>query len=139
MKNKKTIIKRRIGVILTYLSLLIIDLVFEYCKIYQWTYVLGIIEIIAFVVFVMSFVTTYLKSGLWKFIHKPIKQLDEREIILTSNSLRYAYSIFTIFVLVLLLVFAITEIYVDIVLVVSLILFAHILPASVIAWTEKNI
>ena len=139
MKNKKTIIKRRIGVILTYLSLLIIDLVFEYCKIYQLTYVLGIIGIIAFVVFVTSFVTTYLKSGLWKFIHKPIKQLDEREIILTSNSLRYAYSIFTIFVLVLLLVFAITEIYVDIVLVVSLILFAHILPASVIAWTEKNI
>ena len=139
MKNKKTIIKRRIGVILTYLSLLIIDLVFEYCKIYQLTYVLGIIGIIAFVVFVTSFVTTYLKSGLWKFIHKPLKQLDEREIILTSNSLRYAYSIFTIFVLVLLLVFAITEIYVDIVLVVSLILFAHILPASVIAWTEKNI
>ncbi|MCD6113634.1 MAG: hypothetical protein J7J86_10275, partial [Bacteroidales bacterium] len=128
MKNKKTIIKRRIGVILTYLSLLIIDLVFEYCKIYQLTYVLGIIGIIAFVVFVTSFVTTYLKSGLWRFIHKPLKQLDEREIILTSNSLRYAYSIFTIFVLVLLLVFAITEIYVDIVLVVSLILFAHILP-----------
>ena len=54
-------------------------------------------------------------------------------------SLRYAYSIFTVVVLALLLSLALTNTPIDVVLVASLILFAHILPASVIAWTEKVI
>ncbi len=136
---KKSIKKRRIGVVLTLLSLCSMVLIFEYCKIEQRDSSLIAIEIIPFIIFLVSFIVTFTKTGLWGFIHKPLKKLDEREIALTSMSLRYAYSIFTVVVLALLLSLALTNTPIDVVLVASLILFAHILPASVIAWTEKVI
>ena len=136
---KNSIKKRRIGVITTLISLLSIVLIFEYFRIEQRDSNLIAIEIILIIVFIVSFVLTFIKTGLWGFIHKPLKKLDEREIALTSKSLRYAYATFTVVVLALLLSLAITQIQINVVLVVSLILFAHILPASVIAWTEKVI
>ncbi len=136
---KKSIKKRRIGVVLTILSLCSMVLIFEYYKIEQRDSSLIAIETVPIIIFLVSFVLTYIKTGLWGFIHKPLKNLDEREIALTSMSLRYAYGIFTIVVLALLLSLALTNTPIDVVLVVSLILFAHILPASVIAWTEKVI
>ncbi len=136
---KKSIKNRRIGVIVTIISLFSIVLIFEYFKIEQRDSYLIAIEIIPIIVFIVSFILTFIKTGLWGFIHKPLKKLDEREIALTSKSLRYAYATFTVVVLVLLLSLAITQIQIDVVLVASLILFAHILPASVIAWTEKVI
>lgn len=139
MELRKSIKKRRIGVMLTYLSLFSTVLIFEYCTVKQWTNILKITEIASIVVLSVSFVFTYLKTGLWGFTHKPLKKLDEREIALTSKSLRYAYGIFTVIILVLLLSFALTDTPANIVLVVSLVLFAHILPASIIAWTEKEI
>ena len=114
-------------------------LIFEYCKVGQRNSAMIAIEIIPFTLFLVSFIVTFIKTGLWGFIHKPLKKLDEREIAVTSKSLRYAYSIFTVVVLFILLSIAITNLQVDVVLVASLILFAHILPASVIAWTEKVI
>lgn len=110
-----------------------------YCKIHQRNINCIVIEIIAIIIFSASFALTFIKTGLWRFIHKPLKKLDEREITLTSKSLRYAYGIFTVIVLVLLLSFAITDTPIDVVIVASLILFAHILPASIIAWTEKEV
>jgi len=139
MAPQKSIIVRRVGVILTYTSLICIVLIFEYSRGNQWTSFLIVFETIAFVFFLIGFVLTYLKIGLWSFIHRPLKKLDEREIALTSKSLRYAYGIFTIVILVVLLSFAVMVISVSIVLVASLILFAHLLPASFIAWTEKLI
>ena len=91
------------------------------------------------IVFITSLVSTFFKTGLWKFTHKPLNNLDEREIELTSKSLRYAYSLFTVIVLLLLLSFSVINKPLNIVLVVSLILVAHKLPVSVIAWTEKQV
>lgn len=139
MEMKKSIEKRRIGIILTLLSLGSILFIFEYGTIGQWNTILTISGIISIIVFIVSLVLTFFKTGLWKFIHKPLKELDEREIALTSKSLRYAYAIFTVAVLGLLLFLAITAIPIDVVIVASLILFAHLLPASVLAWTEKII
>jgi len=139
MEMRKSIKKRRIGVIFTLLSLCSMVLIFEYCKIEQCDSAILPIEIIPIIIFVMSFIATFIKTGLWGFIHKPLKKLDEREIALTSKSLRYVYGIFTIVVLALLLSLAITQTQIDVVVVASLILFAHILPASYIAWTEKEI
>ncbi len=139
MELQKSIKNRRVGVILTYISLFIIVLIFEYCSVRKWTNILITIEIISIVVLLLSFVFTYLKTGLWRFIHKPLKKLDEREIALTSKSLRYAYGIFTVIILFLLLSFTLTGMTLNIVIIVSLIVFAHILPASIIAWTEKEI
>ena len=137
MKKERAL--RKTGVITTTLSLIAIVIIFEYGKVnLQRNYFL-VLEILAILAFLISFFLTYAKTGLWKFTHKPLKELDEREIALTSKSLRFAYGIFSVTVLVLLLSLAIIETQIDIVLVVSLILFAHIIPASVIAWTEKNV
>ena len=138
MDLKKSLERRRFGVVITLFSLLSVVLIFEYSKIEQWNTILKIAEFSSLLVFIVSFSFTFIKTGLWKFTHKPLKELDEREIALTSKSLRYAYSIFTIIVLLVLLLFSIVEKPLTIVLVVSLILFAHLLPASVIAWTVKQ-
>ena len=137
-QTKQIVENRRIGVVLTLISLCAMVGIFECCKINRKMNIFITTEIIAFIIFLISFSLTYLKTGLWRFTHKPLKTLDERELALTSKSLRYAYVIFTVIVLVLLLSLAIFSAKIDIVLVVSLILLAHLLPASVIAWTEKD-
>ncbi len=139
MEMRKSIKKRRIGVIFTLLSLTSIVLIFEYFRINQSDGAIIAIEIIPIIIFIISFILTFIKTGLWAFIHKPIKKLDEREITLTSKSLRNAYGIFTVLTLIILLSFAVTNTSIDVVIVASLILFAHILPASYIAWTEKEV
>ena len=138
MEQEKTNKNRRAGVILTLISLIAVVIIFEYGKLYQRNLFLIVVELAIIIIFLISLTLTYVKTGLWKFTHKPLNKLDEREIALTSKSLRYTYGIFTVIVLILLLSLAIMEINIDIVLVVSLILFAHILPASIIAWTEKT-
>ncbi|MCP5061021.1 MAG: hypothetical protein GY936_00965 [Ignavibacteriae bacterium] len=139
MELTKSIQERRIGVIVTFVSLLSIVLIFEYCKSIGWNNSPIITEIILIIIFITSLVSTFFKTGLWKFTHKPLSNLDERETELTSKSLRYAYSLFTVIVLFLLLSFSLINKPLNIVLVASLILVAHMLPASVIAWTEKQI
>ena len=139
MGLRKSIRKRRSGVILTYISLVSMVLIFEYCKISQWTNLYVTLEIVLIIAFIVCFIVTYLKTELWNFIHKPLIKLDEREIALTSKSLRYAYGIFTVVILSVLLSFALMATTIDVVVVASLILFAHLLPASVIAWTEKEV
>ena len=137
MKPVKSNENRKIGVILTILSLCAMVGIFECCKINRKINIFIATEIIAFLIFLISFGLTYLKTGLWQFTHKSLKKLDEREIALTSKSLRIAYAIFTVIVLFLLLSLAIFNAKIDVVLVAALIILAHILPASVIAWTEN--
>ncbi len=139
MELQKSFKNRKIGVILTYLSLLSALLVFEYAREEGFNLFLKVTEVLLILLFVLSFVFTYVKTGLWGYTHKPLRELDEREIILISKSLRYAYTSFTILVLLLLMSFAITNASIDMVLVASLIIFAHLLPSSIIAWTEKNL
>jgi len=142
MKQEKSISKRRLGVVVTFFSLFGIVVIFEYGRIehlLEKNNFLQIAGIISLIVFVIGLVFTFIKTGLWKFTHKSLKKLDEREVALTSKSLRYAYAIFTVFLLLLLLSFSIFDMHLSMVLIVSLIIFAHLLPASIIAWTEKRI
>ena len=138
MGQKKLIRRKRFGVVTTLVSLFGAAFIFEYAISHQWSVQLSIIEFVMLGVFFISFIFTFLKTGLWKFTHKPLDVLDEREMKLTSKSLRYAYMIFSIIVLALLLAFSVLDRPLSVVLVVALILFAHLLPASFIAWTEKN-
>ncbi|OQX96841.1 MAG: hypothetical protein B6I20_13920 [Bacteroidetes bacterium 4572_117] len=141
MEQKKSISKRRLGVVITFISLFSIVSIFEYGRIehlLEQNIILQITGIISLIVFIVSLTLTFIKTGLWKFTHKSLNTLDEREIILTSKSLRYAYAIFTVFTLFLLLSLSILGKPLSIVSVVSLIVFTHLLPASVIAWTERK-
>ena len=138
MGQKKLIRRRRFGVVTTLVSLFGAAFIFEYAiSHHQWSMQLSIIEFVMLGAFFVSFIFTFLKTGLWKFTHKPLAVLDEREMELTSKSLRYAYGLFSVIVLIILLVFSLLDRPLSILLVVALILFAHLLPASIMAWTEK--
>ena len=139
MKTTQSMTSIRLGILLSMLSLIAIVVLFELGIRLEWTSLLIIIEIPLLVILLISFILSFMRTGLWKFTHRPLKDLDEREIALTSKSLRTAYSLFAILVLCILLVFAVFNIAVSIILAVSLILFAHLIPGIVIAFTEKSL
>ena len=137
MELTNSLTRRRSGVAITLISLISTALIFEYGVEVGWNTMLKIILGIALVLFIISLVITFINTGLWKFSHKPLEVLDEREIALRSKALRTAYSLFTVITLVLLLSFSLLGRPLHVVLVVSLILLAHLLPAAVMAWTAK--
>jgi len=71
--------------------------------------------------------------------HASYKKLDEREIQVVFKATSISYSLFAIAILVIIYIFILSGLgQIDAVLAVSLLYFAHILPASIIAWNEKN-
>lgn len=135
--NKKHFL-RRAGMTLCILSLTSGIILFETSSKEDWNTLFTGIEIMLSLIFIFTFIWTYIKSGLWTFTHKKIEKLDEREIILNDNALRAAYTIFSILVLALLLFYSTQEIIPGIVSSVALILIAHILPASIIIWKRET-
>ena len=68
------------------------------------------------------------------------KNLDEREVSVVLNGLKYSYSIFTITIIILLYVVAFLNLQIfDVMFAGGLLYLAHILPAVVIGWYEKTI
>ena len=127
----------RIWIILTLLSLAGLAFIFEYTKTAGWTTAFTLIEIIFIVLLFFSFVMGYVRTGLWAFGHRSLKQLDERELMVISHSLRIAYAIFTVLVLSFLMFVALTERSISMVSVVSFLIFAHLLPASIVGWSKS--
>lgn len=82
----------------------------------------------------------YVDTGLWKHIHKKSKYLDEREAMVLTKAVRLSYTIFVVTVMLIIYAFAVIEKGpIDVVIAGSLIYIAHILPAAIIAWSEKEI
>lgn len=92
---------------------------------------------------VISFIFVQIRTGLWMLVHRKADDLDERELQDTLVALRYAYSIFAVICLFVLLAQAIVFekeiIFVDVLLASSLIYLAHSLPASILAWTKRDV
>lgn len=124
-------------IIVNYLALITFTALFEY---YRYTGIWDMVSIISVVaglmVFVLSFYYAYGRTGSWKQVHIPFSKLDEREAGMAYESLRIAYAIFSVVVLLAMMAFALSGLQVGIVAFVSLLLLAHILPASVISWQE---
>ena len=139
MRTTQSMTSIRLGVLLSMLSLIAIVVLFELGIRLEWIALMLIIEIPLLLTLLISFILSFMRTGLWKFTHKPIKDLDERELELASKSLRTAYSLFAILVLCILLVIAVFNIAVSIILAVSLIFLAHLMPGIVIAFTEKSL
>ncbi len=134
MNTKISLTNRRIGVTLNYLSLAAIVFLFEFYKDSGFP-VLAILAISgAIMVWLISFILTYIRTEAWKQVHRSFKKLDEREAGQIYESLRVAYSIFTVIALAVLFAFSLTELQVSIIVFVSLLYLAHVLPASFIVW-----
>ncbi len=140
MKSKLSRSGRRIGVILNYLCLILLVVFYYTGKGIGWSNLIlaGIGS--ALIMVVLSFIKVHVVTDLWKLVHAKIERLDERQIQVTHKSLRISYSIFSVICLVVLFYASMTGGGgIDIVAVASLIYFAHTLPSSVIAWTEKEV
>ncbi len=128
------------AVIINYVSLMFMLVIFYAVKVLGCNKLFLILEIIPLIIMRISFNIAYHKSGLWKFIHKSQKTLDERESQILHKSIRMSYNIFVILCLSLILIYAIVERNpIDIVLAVSLGYISHTLPAAVIAFSGEEI
>jgi hypothetical protein len=106
----------------------------------------AIIGLVALALLVISFVVAYARTGLWRFVHTNVKKLDERQMLVSYESLRHSYGLFAV---TCLLVFLLSELIVHefgggfklalMPIITALIYLAHVLPASIIAWTEREI
>ncbi|MCD4725232.1 MAG: hypothetical protein K8R63_10360 [Bacteroidales bacterium] len=136
MNTKISLTNRRIGMTLNYLSLAAIVFLFEFYKDSGFP-VLAILAISgAILVWLISFILTYIRTQAWKQVHRSFKKLDEREAGQIYESLRVAYGIFTVIALAVLFVYSLTELQVSIIVFVSLLYLAHVLPASFIVWKK---
>ena len=133
---------RRTGVMINYFALIMVLVFFELAK-----YGIGLPYWVGFTVaglflliLILSFIQVYIKSGLWRLTHKKTVNLDEREIQVVTHAIRISYSIFVIIVILLVYLFAILGLgVIDVVIAAALLYLAHIIPASILAWTEKEV
>ncbi|MBT3231731.1 MAG: hypothetical protein HN356_02860 [Calditrichaeota bacterium] len=143
MSKRISLRSKKIGVVINYLSLLwFVALFYTGEHIIGWSTVLVAAILVSILIIIITFVTVHVNSGLWKLIHSKIEKLDEREIYVTHESLRYSYAIMSIILLLIIFVMALTSMGKDAlgpILPAGLIYFAHTLPSSVIVWKEKDL
>ncbi len=140
MKQGLSKTNRRIGVIINYSSLILFLILFYMLKYEGWNILIGSGAAAALIITVISFIRTHVKTRLWRLTHAKIDKLDEREIQVSHESLRHSYGIFSVVCLVIIYISAVTEGgHIHVLIAASLLYLAHTLPASVIAWTEKEV
>ena len=98
-----------------------------------------------------SMIKIYFKTGVWSFVHRKSEHMDERELAVARKSLQKAYTIFTVFVLTLIVlsILGITLFNSGTfisentsglwIAVAGLIYLAHSLPAAVVVLQESRL
>ena len=138
MKNQNLRKQNRVWILLNYLSLIAGLLLFYSVKIYHLPLSYLLFEIVIFAIFLISLFKAFIVTKSWKMVHTSVTKLDEREMQVVLNALRYSYSIFTIICLLIIYIFAIAEYQpIDVVLAGGLLYLAHSLPAAIVGWNEK--
>ena len=97
---------------------------------------IGLIITVVFALLVLlyTYYYSFWYSGLWKETHTFIPAVFKQKNQESTRALRFAYSVFTIVVLVFLLYCTLAKRLPHIVTVAGLIYFAHILPAVYLGW-----
>ena len=140
MKQQNLRKQNRYWILINYLSLIAVLVFFYTGKYFQWPIFSVIFEIGSLGIFIISFYRAFIKTKLWKMVHASYNNLDEREMQVVLNALRYAYSIFAIICLIIIYAFAIAEYHpIDVLLAGGLLYLAHTLPAAIVGWNEKYI
>lgn len=139
MNFKESRVLRRLGVIFTFAGFVLFAFLFEVGRFSHWPMSVIIPVAGIFLITLLVCYFTFVSTGLWSFSHKKISDYDERELVVVSSSVRKAYALFTVIALLVILVYAAWEIRMSMVVVFVLGLFAHLLPQSVVAWSEKKI
>lgn len=138
MKNQNSRKQNRAWIFLNFLSLVAGMLLFYTVKIFQWPLSFLLFEAGILAIFIVSFIKAFIKTKFWKMVHTSSRNLDEREMQVVLNALRYAYGIFAIICLVIIYAFAIAEYQpIDVLLAGGLLYLAHTLPAAIVGWNAK--
>lgn len=135
----RSIAMTRLSIIFTLLSLVGVMVAFELGINMGWSTILKFICVSLLVMLFVTYPFGFIITGLWGFTHKSVGELDERELQITGKALRIAYAVFSVIILIVLYLFAVLEIRLSVVLAAGLLLFAHLLPGTVIAFSEKNL
>lgn len=133
---------RRAYVVLNLASLCLLELLY-----YGWIAngihhpVAGGLMVAGMISLVLSFLQGIWRTGLWSLTHAKVENLDERQVMVTREALRYSYVIFVPCSLLLMFAAAVAANHdyhiFDAVLPAGLLYLAHVLPASILAWGEK--
>lgn len=91
----------------------------------------------ALLILLFTYYYSFWRTNLWTYTHKRINMLDERELAENNRALRFAYSVFTVIVLIILLYFVLSTAVLSIIPVAGMIYLAHILPAVYLGWIKK--
>ncbi|MCD6345983.1 MAG: hypothetical protein J7L96_01040 [Bacteroidales bacterium] len=86
----------------------------------------------------LSFYFSFNKTGLWKFTHTKVRDLDERELIVTSKAIRFGYSVLAIVTAILLFIYALTPIQAHVFVAAIILYLAHVLPAVYLGWKGEE-
>ena len=129
---------RQFWIIINFITLLLVIFIYYSGKTINWPLWLLITGGIVAILFFTSFIKAYVKTGLWKFSHSKDTSLDERELHVMLNALKYSYGGFTVITLLIIYGFALAEKGpIDVVIAACLLYLAHVLPAAIIGWREK--
>lgn len=142
MKVEISQANRRSLVILNYASLIALLSLFHVGFSTGWSISVIVGLIASFAVTFISFIFIHIGTRLWKLVHTKIDNLDERQIHVTHESVRYSYSIFTILSLLFIMYLVFVEQgHAPVIKLAfgSLLYLAHTLPSSIMAWTEKEV
>ena len=97
--------------------------------------------IVCLISLVLSFLHVIWRTGLWSLTHGKVENLDERQVMVTREALRYSYVIFVPCSLGLMFAAAVAANHdwhlFDAMLPAGLLYLSHILPAIILAWREK--
>jgi len=142
---------RRFGVIVNYLSVLLLAVLFCWGEYTHWSVPLAVVAILAVVCVAVSFYCTLITTDLWRLTHTNAQDLDEREIQVTHTSLRHSYMIFSSVCLAI-IAFMIVSVRFSfftlthrghysfgLIVLICLQYLVQTLPASILAWREKKV
>lgn len=135
--------RRRVGVVVNHAAAAVFLVAFYAGLSRGWGVAPVSLAVVGLAAAVWSFVDVHVGTGLWTFVHAPHERLDEREAQVARDSLRHAYAIFTVVALAIMLLVAVLDVRgfgrLGVLVPAVMIYFAHTLPSSVLAWTEKRV
>ncbi|MCK5820297.1 MAG: hypothetical protein KAH17_00355 [Bacteroidales bacterium] len=81
---------------------------------------------------------SFRKTGLLKFTHTKTQDLDERELAVTNDAIRFGYSALAITASILLFVIALTSWQIHVTHAAFILYFSHVLPAIYLGWKGEE-
>jgi hypothetical protein len=129
---------QKVSIVIQLISLVCWTLLFN-----PWTQIVAEVWaknlfLISLGLFALSSYFSFQKTGLLKFTHTKTKDLDERELVVTNNAIRFGYSVLSIVASLLLFVIALTSWQIHVTHAAFILYMAHVLPAVYLGWKGEK-